>query len=337
MLIPTIAILGALIPTGLYVLFVWWLDRYEKEPFWLLAFAFLWGAIPATTLSALLEYITDSAIQNLGGQGLAGTLVSAGIGAPVIEESAKGLALLLLVLLFPREVDDELDGIVYGALIGFGFAFSENSIAYFYPILQQQGIEVGLLNILLRSVVFGFNHALWTAIVGAAVAYAHMTPGRARRVLVPLGGWLLAVSLHAVHNAAATLADRTFFLTLGISAVVGWSGVFLLLGVVVHSLQRESRWLERGLFDEVRSGALSVEEYAILRSASRRLWVRAGALSRGGPPAYRAVGRYFQCATELAFRKCRQASPRAEKEAMAEIEQLRRRLGSLRPESLPWL
>lgn len=57
MLIPIVAILGALIPTILYVLCVWWLDRYEKEPLWLLAFAFLWGAIPATILSALLEYI----------------------------------------------------------------------------------------------------------------------------------------------------------------------------------------------------------------------------------------------------------------------------------------
>ncbi len=57
MLIPVVAILGALIPTILYVLFVWWLDCYEKEPLWLLAFAFLWGAIPATILSALLEYI----------------------------------------------------------------------------------------------------------------------------------------------------------------------------------------------------------------------------------------------------------------------------------------
>ena len=337
MLIPIVAILGALIPTILYVLFVWWLDRYEKEPLWLLAFAFLWGAIPATILSVLLEYIIVIPIYQLGGQGLAGTLASASIGAPVIEESAKGLALILLVLVFPREVDDELDGIVYGALIGFGFALTENSVAYFSPILQEEGIGVGLLNIFLRTVVFGFNHALWTAIVGASVGYARISRGWARRVLVPVGGWLLAVSLHSIHNTAATLADRTFCLTLGISAVIGWSGVFLLLGLAVLVLRRESRWMARGLFDEVRRGALSVEEYDILCSSSRRLRVRAGALSRGGPPAYRAVGRYFQCATELAFKKRHQTSLRDESADGVEIQRLRRQLDSLRSEALPWL
>ena len=47
MLVLIVAVLGALIPTIIYVLFIWWLDRYEKEPLWLLALAFLWGAIPA--------------------------------------------------------------------------------------------------------------------------------------------------------------------------------------------------------------------------------------------------------------------------------------------------
>ena len=41
MLTPLVAILGALIPTLFYVAFVWWLDRYEKEPLWLLALSFL--------------------------------------------------------------------------------------------------------------------------------------------------------------------------------------------------------------------------------------------------------------------------------------------------------
>ena len=50
-----VALLGALIPTVFYVLFVWWLDRYDKEPVWLLALAFAWGAMPAA-FSAHSDY-----------------------------------------------------------------------------------------------------------------------------------------------------------------------------------------------------------------------------------------------------------------------------------------
>ncbi len=41
----------ALVPTLVYALLVWWLDRYEKEPLPLLVVAFLWGAVPAVILA----------------------------------------------------------------------------------------------------------------------------------------------------------------------------------------------------------------------------------------------------------------------------------------------
>jgi len=59
MAIVCVAVLGALIPTLFYVLFVWWLDRYEKEPLQLLVLAFLWGAGPAALLSVGVEMALD--------------------------------------------------------------------------------------------------------------------------------------------------------------------------------------------------------------------------------------------------------------------------------------
>ncbi len=220
MLIVAIAILGALIPTLFYVLFVWWLDRYEKEPAWLLALAFLWGAVPAALLSVILEILFDLPLTILGEESLAANLISVAIGAPLIEESCKGVALLGLLLLFRREFDDVLDGIIFGAMIGFGFAFTENSLAYFLPILSEEGIGAGLLNILMRAVVFGLNHAFWTGITGAALGYARVSRTWGWRLLVPLGGWGLAMSLHGIHNAGATLAEHTGCLSLLLSLVV---------------------------------------------------------------------------------------------------------------------
>jgi RsiW-degrading membrane proteinase PrsW (M82 family) len=342
MWIVVVAILGALVPTLFYVLLIWWLDHFEKEPLWLLAIAFLWGAVPAALLSVIAELILDIPVTMLGGEGLAAQLVSSSFNAPLVEESFKGIALIGLVLTFRREFDDVLDGIIYGAMIGFGFAFTENSLAYFLPILLQEGLEAGLLNILLRSIVFGLNHAFWTGIVGAAVGYARLTPDRGRKLLVPLGGWLLAVILHGIHNAGATLVEQTLYLSLAVSLAVDWGGVLLLLAVALLVLRTERRWIERGLAEEVRRGALSCQEFQLLRSARSRWRVRWAAWRQGGRQAHRCVGRYFQCATELAFKKQHLRSLGDEGSPwsagnLAEVQRLRAQLVTCHAEAEPWL
>jgi RsiW-degrading membrane proteinase PrsW (M82 family) len=337
MLIVLVAVLGAVIPTLFYVSFVWWLDRYEKEPVWLLALAFLWGAAPAAILSLILELFLDASILALSGEGMLATLASVSVSAPLVEESAKGGAILGLVLLFPREFDDILDGIVYGAMVGFGFALSENLFAYFLPILSSEGLEAGLTNIFLRTIAFGFNHAFWTGILGAAVGYARLARQWLWRLLAPVVGWTAAIVLHAIHNAGAALTQQTMCLSLGISLVTHWGGVLLLLSMAYLVLRRESGWIRQSLAEEVRRGALTPEEYDLLSRAGQRQQVRWRALIQGGRHGYRAVGTYFQHATELAFRKqhLRGVNPRDDN--LEEIQALRQALATSRSLAWPWL
>jgi RsiW-degrading membrane proteinase PrsW (M82 family) len=333
-----VALLGGLIPTLLYILSVWWLDRYEKEPVSLLALAFFWGAAPAALLSLILELLFSIPVTHaLGVRTLASDLLHAGISAPLVEESLKGVALIGLVFAFRMEFDDALDGIIYGAMIGFGFALTENVVSYFLPILSEEGLHAGLLNILMRSIVFGGNHALWSGITGAAIGYARWSPHWRQRLLVPAAGWLLAVVFHAVHNVGATLATQTGCLSLGISLAVDWGGLLLLWLVAALALRKESRWIEKWLVTEVQLGILSRQEYDLLRSARRRMWTRWQARTRGGPQAYRAVGRYFQGATELAFAKHHMQELGDRGENQSRIQRLRRDLSSCRAQALPWL
>lgn len=332
-----VAILGALIPTCAYTLFVWWLDRYEKEPLRLLALSFFWGAVPAALLSVLLELLFDVPIYVLGGEGIVSNLISYSFSAPVIEESAKAIALVSLWWLARREFDDVLDGIIYGAMIGLGFAFSENLFAYFLPILSQEGWGAGVINILLRAVIFGLNHALWTGTIGAALGYARLAHAQEERMIVPVAGWALAILLHGAHNAGATLAEYTSGLSLGFSLVLDWGGVFVLLAVAYLALRRESRWIERGLAEEVRRGDLTVQEFQLLRSVGKRLQTQWRARRRGGRPAHRALGRYYQCATELAFKKQHLRSLGDEGGNLNEVQRLREQLATHRALVWPWL
>ncbi len=335
--ILVVAILGALIPTAIYVLFIWWLDRYEKEPLWLLALAFIWGAGPAAFLSIAVEQLVSPVFATLGTEGLAANLIKVAIGAPLVEESLKGIALIGLVVVFYHEFDGVLDGIIYGAMIGFGFALTENIFGYFLPILRGETSGAAFTFILLRTVVFGANHAFWTGITGAAVGYARLARNWWGKLLVPLGGWALAVLFHSLHNIGTSMVQQGIWFPLGVSLIVDWSGLLLLLLVAILALRRECRWIEKGLVTEVNQGMLTVEEYDVLRSAGQRLWVQSRAFQRGGRRASRAVGRYFQTATELAFEKRHIRAAGHRRAGSAEIDRLQQELADRRARAWPWL
>jgi hypothetical protein len=134
-----------------------------------------------------------------------------------------------------------------------------------------------------------------------------------------------------------TLVEQTCGLSFILSIFMNWGGVLLLLLVAYLVLRRESRWIERGLVEEVRQGALSPQEYELLRSAGQRLRARWRARGRGGRVAYRAVGRYYQCATELSFKKQHLRTLGDEGGNLAEIQRLRQKLAVSRTLAWPWL
>lgn len=133
------------------------------------------------------------------------------------------------------------------------------------------------------------------------------------------------------------MVQQTLCLPLGVSLLVDWGGVLLLLLVAVSALRREGRWIERGLAEEIRRGALSPQEFDLLRSSGQRLWVQWQARNHGGRAASRAVGCYFQCATELAFKKQHLRSLGDEGGNLAEIQRLRGNLATYRTHAWPWL
>jgi RsiW-degrading membrane proteinase PrsW (M82 family) len=125
LLLVVLSILAAVVPAVLYSLAIWWFDKYEKEPWGLLAATFLWGALPAIFVSLVAEVLLDIPFSAVLGEAV-GQVIAGSAVAPVVEEVAKGFAISLIFLIFRREFDGVLDGIVYGALVVFGFGMTEN-------------------------------------------------------------------------------------------------------------------------------------------------------------------------------------------------------------------
>lgn len=311
--------------TALYAWLVWWLDRHEKEPWWLLALAFVWGAIPAVVLSAVIELVLDIPISILG-QGLAYEVAGSSLVAPVIEEIAKGLAVFGVLLFVRREIDNVLDGIVYGAMAGLGFALTENFF-YFIGSLVEQGWGSWVMVVLMRAVIFGLNHAFFTGVTGAALGYARLSTKSAVQVFVPLLGLSGAVIFHSVHNFGATLASVTCFSFL-LSLLSDWGGI-LMLGLAIGLVWRqEKQWIQTQLESEVGT-TLRREVYELTASYRKRLGAQFRALFRGDIRAWRLGWRLTQTATELAFKKHQLATLGDEGGNQQLIESLRERLVAL--------
>ncbi|HEU5282819.1 MAG TPA: PrsW family intramembrane metalloprotease, partial [Burkholderiales bacterium] len=201
----------AIVPLAL----LWFLDRRERETPWLFAAAFLWGACIATALAMPLNtaffFAVDAwvaqhpAITDVLGPDAA-LMLAAPVSAPIAEESAKALGVMLLFWLLRAEFDNMRDGLVYGALVGLGFTWLETALyvakGYVETGVAPYGAQLGL-----RYSLFGFGgHALFTGIFGAFLGLAMQTRRRWLRILAPITGFAIAVATHMLNNALPLFA-----------------------------------------------------------------------------------------------------------------------------------
>ena len=313
------------VPMVVYALVLWWFDRYEKEPLGLLAAAFLWGAIPAVIFSLIAELALGIPISQLV-RPAAASLVNAAVVAPVAEEVFKGGALVLLFLFFRREIDSALDGILYGGLVGFGFAAVENTL-YFSAVVVEEGLGALAALAVFRAVLFGLNHALFTGLFGLGIAWGYTASDVLVKVGAPLAGLAAGVASHAIHNASVTLGGELGWPCL-VAVASDWGGVAFLLAVVLWCSVREQQWIERWLKDEVDLGTLSRTDYEVISSYTARVAERAAALLSGDVERWRRLGRFYRLATELAFHRRRASRSREERveELRARVEAVGRRV-----------
>ena len=322
----TFALLASVIPTLIYVYLIWWCDRYEREPGWLLFTAFVWGAVPAVLLSLVAELAFQGPV-GLGVPGVADNLRQVVLISPVVEEIIKGLALLGLFYFFRSEFDGVLDGIVYGALIGVGFGMTENFLYLVNAALGGWGALFDLT--LLRSLLFGLNHAFYTAITGAALGFAVWQPTTGRKVATACGGLALAIAVHTLQNLSTALAPSYPALLL-LSLLLSWGGVLILVAIIVLAQRQEQGWISVYLADEI-PDILTEEQYQLVLAHPQRLgkW---SALIRGVDPAQATrQAAFHHAATELAFRKHRLArlGPEASSDLMADVNRRRRQVAEL--------
>ncbi len=289
-----LGLLLALLPMPVYMGLALWVDRYEREPLAMLVLSFLWGGTVAVFASYLLNSLVGALFLAAGGRSAAevGTAI---ISAPVVEESAKAVALFALFFLKRDEFDNVTDGVVYAAMVGLGFATAENVL--YYGKAATEGVGSSMAAFLMRGVISPYSHPLFTAMVGIGLGIARETRDSGVRWAAPIGGVALAIALHALWNLSASLG-WPFFVAYLFIMLPSFLGVIALLS---WSMGRERAILRAQLAPYLAGGVLSPDEVERVASPGARLMERMEALREEGPVGWRRAGAFHRAAVELAF------------------------------------
>ena len=303
--------------TILYLLFIRAVDLYERESFLYVVPVFVWGFTVAVLVALVFNSLFQFTVNSVAGAEAA-SFLTAVVGAPVIEESAKGLALILIfgisyaVARMRRgaiEFSGVMDGIVYGSAVGFGFAIAEDLLYY-----AQFGPEVFIT----RRIFGGFAHAAFTSVIGVGVGLITWVRSPALKILLPLIGLAGAILLHALFNLTASLLGPLAYVALFV--VVLFYVLLIALWLAV-----ERRTIRGELREEVHNGTIKFQEYQMLPTYFRRSGYYLRLIFSGRLRDWRRARKIHAAAIDLAFSKRIAYNPRTERQE-ERVRQLREKI-----------
>ena len=244
----------------------WWfrhIDRFERQPVGLVVTGFVWGATAATFTIALPgNSALGSLYTKLSGQVWAQDW-HAGLSAPLVEETAKGVGIVVLLALAPRLVRTVTDGLLLGAFIGLGFQTSEDILYSFAGATQGFGAHQtdGLVgSVAQRSFSDIISHPLFTALFCAGVMYLIGSTAQPRRIGRGVALIVAPIVIHGVWDSMLALAGGSAALVILIMVVDTIFALTALWIAFVWAHPREAHFVRDVLGPEVESGVLTDDE-----------------------------------------------------------------------------
>ncbi|MFC9844459.1 PrsW family intramembrane metalloprotease [Streptomyces sp. NPDC060223] len=332
----------AVLPVPLLIAVFRWLDRVDPGPWRNLLFAFAWGACAAALIAIVANSFATRWIATATADPTNADTLGATVIAPIVEESAKAAAVLLVFLFRRRDFTGIVDGVVIAGVTATGFAFTEN-ILYLGTAFgtDQLNGDSGLMSVtaatfFVRVVMSPFAHPLFTILTGIGFGIAALSAERhhVRRVLMPLAGLLLAMGMHAMWNGSSSFGEFGFFAVYATFMVPAFA---LLTGLIIWTRQRELRTVRAELPAYAAAGWLSAPEPYALGSMQARRIARKYAARHLGKPAARSVAEYEAYATSLAFLRHRARDGRAGADFVARERELLHELWRRREAARPAL
>ncbi len=279
----TASLLASVIPMLAYLIIIWRMDKYEREPLTSVILHFLWGAFGAIffAIAGSTFLVSFFGIDKFDKDAV--LIFQAVIFAPFSEEIAKGSFLLKTVS--DKKFDNITDGLVYGGAIGLGFGMTENFVYY---LSYGTNFNTWLYLVIIRSGFSAVMHCISTATLGAFLAFAKFS-NNPFKVLLPVLGFGTAMIIHAMWNLSVSFTATYLFGMLFIFFLI----VFFFT-LFRYSVKKERKIIVEELSEEVYSNLIPHAHIPILSS---KLRLRKGWVDE------RIRKLYVKAAIKLAFRK----------------------------------
>lgn len=290
LILLVLSVIAATVPYLILILFIWWMDRYEREPFGYVALSLLWGGIGAVIIGIIFTLILQLPTSMVLGKDIAdlfGTIMF----APITEEIAKGLIIIILVR--SLQFDNATDGFVYGAASGLGFAMTENFLYFTQAIGSFQN---WIILVLLRTFFTGIMHMTTSAIFGAIFGYVKYNKSKFKKIFLPIVGLIIGMFIHSIWNITAVAQAKnpdSYPLVIGI--ILLFFALATIFTLFLVSLGHERKLIIKYLNIETENGLIPEGHVYYISNFLKR--------NKPGWIDPRIRRRYIDLAVHLAFRQ----------------------------------
>jgi RsiW-degrading membrane proteinase PrsW (M82 family) len=244
-------ILLSVVPAFAIAAYFWGADVTMREPLGTLLVTFLLGVLLAG-FAAVLNSVASPLFEAIPLVGLA--LFFYLVVAP-IEETVKWLAVRLYAFRTP-EFSAVVDGAVYGAVAGLGFATIENTLyigqEYLAAIESGGGVFRETLQIAAVRTFAGPGHVIYSGFAGYYLGLAKYNRENAGPIVVK--GLVIAALIHATYNTLVGIVPTLLSALTGVGWPVAFIGFILVYDGVFGYLLYRKVVRYRQAYDETGAG-----------------------------------------------------------------------------------
>jgi len=233
----------SVVPALILAAYLWWVDETTSEPLDTLVATFLLGILFAS-FAGILNPIIGRYVQAIGsGFGMVpifGTLGLFFLVVGPIEEGVKLLAVRLHAYRTPS-FNAVIDGAVYGAVAGLGFATIENAL-YITQTVERFAEAAGIIGassgIATVRALAGPGHVVYSAFAGYYLGLAKFNPDNAGPIIVK--GLFIATVIHGTYNTLVSVVVPAATAVLGVPEFLSFLGfVIVYVGIFIALLLRK--------------------------------------------------------------------------------------------------
>ncbi len=199
-----LSVLIASLPVLIFCAFIYYKDKYEKEPKLLLFKCLTWGmfsTIPAFIFEFLGSFWNHD-------QGTGTILFYSFFVISIVEELVKFIFLRFYIFK-NKEFNEPMDGIVYAVFVSMGFALVEN-ICY--------AIQFGFNNTLIRAFTAVPAHAAFGVMMGYFLGLAKFKTDKKKQLLI--FSFISAWFLHGFYDFLILSYDNTYLAAYAIPLII---------------------------------------------------------------------------------------------------------------------